>query len=167
MSVSNENFRMHLVKIEDHPNYSVSKNGEVYSHKRNKFMKQWNRGKGYLAVEIDKKTYSVHRLVAVAFIPNPNPYKKKEVNHIDGNKHNNKASNLEWSTHQQNMKHAGEKHLMRKGVNHSSSTLNDLQVRIIRRSAQMGLTHKLIASIFEVNKATVTRIVNRQSWKHI
>ena len=154
-----------MVRIENHPNYSVTKKGDVYSHKRNKFLKQWNRGKGYLAVEIDYKTHSVHRLVAMTFIPNPKS--KKEVNHIDGDKRNNCVSNLEWSTHKENMNHARKNNLIRMGENHSLSTLNELKVRIIRRCAEIGLTHKYIASIFEVNKATVTRIVNRKRWKHI
>lgn len=46
----------------------------------------------------------VHREVALAFIPNP--YNLPEVNHIDGDKHNNHVSNLEWVTHQQNVQHS-------------------------------------------------------------
>lgn len=55
---------------------------------------------GYLRVKIGDKTYAVHRLVAIAFIPNP--YNHPIVHHIDENKSNNVASNLLWCTHQQN-----------------------------------------------------------------
>ena len=51
----------------------------------------------------EKKRYLIHRLVAEAFVPNPNGL--KEVNHIDENTKNNKADNLEWVTHKQNMNH--------------------------------------------------------------
>ena len=51
-----------------------------------------------------KKNIAIHKLVAEAFIPNS--YNYKEINHIDGNKHNNRADNLEWCSRSQNMLHA-------------------------------------------------------------
>lgn len=62
---------------------------------------------GYQAVTLRNKgrhTFKLHRLVAKAFVPNPN--NKPQVNHIDGNKRNNKASNLEWVTNSENILHA-------------------------------------------------------------
>lgn len=58
---------------------------------------------GYLVVGLSRKTYKVHRLVANAFIENPNACPC--VNHIDENKKNNRADNLEWCTHKQNNNH--------------------------------------------------------------
>lgn len=63
---------------------------------------------GYKSVMLTKesksKRFLIHRLVAIAFIPNPNEF--PVVNHIDGNKLNNNVENLEWCTHSYNLKHA-------------------------------------------------------------
>lgn len=59
---------------------------------------------GYARVRIKGKRYKIHRLVAETFIPNPG--NKREVNHKDGNKLNNRADNLEWATRSENQKHA-------------------------------------------------------------
>ena len=144
--------------------YSVTNTGLIFSHRRKKYLKQWNRGKGYLAVQIKGKTYSVHRLVAKAFLKNPNNY--TEVNHKDGNKHNNDISNLEWISHQENMKHAGKSGLMKRGEQHSNNKLNELQVRIIRKMSP-DFTHKEISNVFGVDKSVVTRVINRITWKHV
>lgn len=61
---------------------------------------------GYLCVRIGGRIRTVHRLVASAFVPNPDPSVLLEVNHIDGNKTNNDPSNLEWVTSSQNSQHA-------------------------------------------------------------
>lgn len=65
-----------------------------------------DRGNGYLTVFIDGKTRYLHRIVAKAFIPNPE--NKEQVNHIDGNKSNDCVENLEWVSHFENIKHAKE-----------------------------------------------------------
>lgn len=67
-------------------------------------MKPWVNGEGYYSVTLKnragkRKTFKVHRLVAQAFIPNPDD--KATVHHIDKDKLNNKVSNLEWRTHKE------------------------------------------------------------------
>ena len=88
--------------------YKVSNLGNVVGIKRGKILAPQERRHGYLAVCLYGKPskngrfrqVSVHRLVAEAFIPNPNGY--EEVNHKDENKQNNLAENLEWCSHKQN-----------------------------------------------------------------
>lgn len=83
----------------------VSRNGEVFVKETGKILTPKNNGNGYLRIYIPniKKRFLLHRLVATAYIPNPD--NKPQVNHIDGNKHNNSVSNLEWCTGPENMSH--------------------------------------------------------------
>ena len=84
--------------------------GKIKSLKcgKERILKQSKSHKGYLYVNLYKngksKKYSVHKLVAEAFIPNPEG--KPEINHDDGNKENCCASNLYWSTRSENVLHA-------------------------------------------------------------
>lgn len=97
--------------------YQVSNWGRVRNVKRNIIIKPYLNHKGYEKVSLSRGTkgntdkHRVHRLVALAFIPNPNDL--PQVNHKDGNKRNNSVSNLEWCTNLQNAQHAA---LLRRGV---------------------------------------------------
>lgn len=88
--------------------YSIDKDGNVLGLKRSKIVKQRISKFGYCRIKLCKENklyyFQVHRLVAQAFIPNPNNL--PQVNHKDGNKLNNNVDNLEWCTQSYNMKHA-------------------------------------------------------------
>lgn len=101
--------------------YQVSNLGNVRSlnyNRQNKIknIKAVSNYRGYLKVSLSKnniiKNKNVHRLVAEAFIVNPNNF--PVVNHKDGNKHNNKIINLEWTTKSENTNHAYKNNLMKK-----------------------------------------------------
>lgn len=95
------------IEIKDFPNYEVSNLGVV----RNKTTKQVKRfsdnGRGYLRGTFYKNnkgtTLYLHRILAIAFLENPNNY--PEVNHKDGDKTNNSLENLEWCSSQDNQMH--------------------------------------------------------------
>lgn len=88
----------------------IYQNGRVkIQHQKEVIMKQMTNHCGYLTVSLRKPRkkrakFMVHRLVATAFIPNPQ--NKEQVNHIDANKKNNNVSNLERNTQSENMVHA-------------------------------------------------------------
>lgn len=88
--------------------YSVSNYGDVKNNRTGKLMKPRKNEKGYLHIGLTKngkqKCMRVHRLVAQAFIPNPE--NKPQVNHIDFDRENNCVSNLEWSTVQENTQYS-------------------------------------------------------------
>lgn len=90
--------------------YKISNDGRIKSfhNGRERIMKLNPHTKGYLKVQLSFngtiKAKYIHRLVAQAFIPNPNNY--PQVNHKDENKSNNCVSNLEWCDNQYNINHA-------------------------------------------------------------
>lgn len=91
----------HWKEVEGCPNYLVSSAGRVKNLKLGIVLKQSLRN-GYLRVSINGKGQSVHRLVAQAFIPNPNGF--DTVDHINGDKTDNRAENLRWISRSDNVR---------------------------------------------------------------
>ena len=102
------------IKVKENPNYEVSDDGNI---RRNGHIlaKNLDKKSGYYKINLydngKKITRRINRLVAEAYISNPNNL--PEVNHIDGDKANNNVSNLEWVTKSENMQHAFKNGLAR------------------------------------------------------
>jgi len=107
---------------------------------------------------------SIHRLVAEAFIPNPN--KKPDINHINGIKTDNHVENLEWCTESENTQHAITNRLIPLGESSVKSKLKEVDViKILSLSKTM--THASIANIFGVSRRTIGFICQGKNWKYI
>ena len=96
--------------ITGYPNYQITSWGRVFNKTKGTYMRPEIHDKGYLRVDLwnngHRKHVKVHRLVAEAFIDNPE--NKPQINHIDGNNQNNSISNLEWVTNEENARKAKE-----------------------------------------------------------
>lgn len=162
--------------IKDFEDYEISNYGRVRSHKygRETILKTRRTFDGYLWYNLCKSgkqfTKRAHRLVAEAFIENPD--NKPTVNHKDGNKENNCAYNLEWATREEQMLHAykyGLKQPMN-GVKCWKSLLNENEVKEIRktykaRDKQYGM--RALAKKYNVSEATIDKCVRRITYKDI
>ena len=97
-----------MIPIKGYENYLVTEQGQIINSKTGRTLKPSIATNGYCRVSLRKngqtKTLYIHRIVAEAFIPNPNNY--NEVNHIDEDKTNNSVENLEWVAHKANVHHA-------------------------------------------------------------
>lgn len=163
-------------KIKDFEDYEVSIYGEVKSHKYGKeiILKKRYTKDGYIQYVLLKngKSYTkrAHRLVAEAFIDNPEH--KPTVNHEDGNKINNYYKNLTWATKKEQMQHAynlGLKKPMQGNMN-CNHVLSEHEVTEIRKlykphSKEFGM--KALAKKYEVSEATINRVVHNKSYKNI
>lgn len=142
--------------------YEASNLGRIRSHGkriiRSLLIDGYPRVDCYIS-KYSKKSIYVHRLVALAFIPNPE--NKPQVNHKDSNRKNNNVSNLEWVTHQENMIHA-RKSAVRKFK--SRAKIDSDMVNSIRSS---NLSTRKLSVMHGVSRGTVYNIKNRITWTHI
>lgn len=156
--------------------YYLDEDGNIYSCKRG-----WNKKKlspsidyragGYYRLKIimdsgDKVSMFIHRLVALTYLPNPE--NKEEVNHIDGDKLNNKLSNLEWVTKKENMLHAHKLKLRdNTGEGNPRKILSEEEVLEIYNKCYEGARVCDLAEEYAVSRPTISDIKAKRNWQHI
>lgn len=153
----------------------VGSNGWVNCtfHVRGRILKPYRTGKGegYQTVELHKngkgKNKKVHRLVAEAFLPNPDSL--PEVNHIDGDKNNNSVNNLEWASGKDNIQHSYNTGLHPSGEQVRNAKLTQVQVNEMRKEYRphtRGLGAKSLAKKYGVSATTASNILLGKKWRH-
>lgn len=165
--------------IPGYEGYYATEDGRIYSTKRG--LRELNGSvttDGYRRVTFGRSNSAfIHRLIALAFIENVNNY--PQVNHIDGDKSNNKVSNLEWCTAKQNVQHAhriglvGSRVGIRKpgsgarGEANKLAVLTTEDIRVIRTFPQYHGCQTHLAQRFKVRQGTISAIRNNKTWKHV
>lgn len=166
-------------KIPGHPKYEARSDGEVRNAETGYVMKGFVNHEGYRLVGLsdvpNKQTgYSVHRLIAFTFIPNPDQCPC--VNHKNNIKSDNRAENLEWVSFQENTEHAYKigafdnaikfrvKRFSGEGSNHAK--LDWKKVTHIKNLYKTGeFSHRELSKIFCVSEMSVWAVLNGKSWK--
>lgn len=151
--------------IKDFKGFQVSSLGRI-KNPNGRFLHGSDKD-GYVRVCMNYKLKRIHRLVAEAFILNPE--NKPEINHKDGNKKNNRVDNLEWSTRKENMSHATKTGLHSVGFGESSprSILTKDRVSYIRQSfiprhSEFG--QSALGRKFGVSTSCIWRVVHGDNW---
>lgn len=143
--------------IEIQNSYKISNCGRI-KNKYERILGGSLHKDGYIFVTLNGKQIPLHRLVATAFIPNPE--NKPEINHKDGNKQNNFVNNLEWCTRSENQTHAVENNLQPKPVNTYKGKFSLEQREEIKRLWNEGVPERQIAKQFNVSHSTICSIIN-------
>ena len=169
----------HYAQIKGYEGYYVTKYGSVYSVKKR--ARNSPQGLLKLAVSTDRDGYKivglrklnskistqrVHRLVAIAFLPNPKEHPL--VRHIDGNPQNNNIINLAWGTAQDNSNDSKRHGRTLLGTKNHAAKITPTEVKSIRALCSIGrMTYKQIAEKYGITKGHIANIVARRVWKHV
>lgn len=149
--------------------YWIYEDGRVYSEFSHRFLKGSVGKNGYERVRICNKRFLTHRLVASAFIPNPNNL--PVVNHKDTNTLNNCVDNLEWVTIEENVNYPPTfekrvKNIKRGEENHFSKLTKENVLEIVAL-LESGTSCDEIASMYNVIPKSIRNIRNGNTWRSV
>lgn len=155
--------------------FAISNYGNLWSKRSEKLLKQFIHKNGYAVCSTKiggrlgiNKCFKIHRLVAEAFLENPE--NKPTVNHKDGDKLNNHLSNLEWSTHAEQTEHAVYTGLIpsRKEENNPKAKLTNQEATLIlEKREETGFGAVRLSKLLGYPVATIRRVIedSSSSWK--
>lgn len=133
-----------------------------YSIMKERILKPVKHKNGYVVLDLHKNRFHkiilLHRIVAVTFIPNTK--NRPQINHLDGNKENNRVDNLEWCTPRENVLHA-----VKNGL--SKSKLLPYDIILIRQQLCNNEKQTEIAKRFNVSKYVIQDIKRNRNWNHV
>lgn len=160
--------------------YKISNYGQVKRLKshdlrgrnvKEKILKNILGNHGYYRVTLCngiQKAFTLHRLLALAFLPNP--FKYPCINHKNGVKTDNRLENLEWCSYSHNQSHAIRTGLSPKpppkfGKNHHNAKFDLNYFNVILKARNDGMLLKDILKNFKISQTHYYRIVNRETWQ--
>lgn len=150
-------------------NYLCSRTGFVKNKKTGRILKPADDSDGYPKVTLTnslkkKHCIAVHRVVATTYLWNKD---KPQVNHKDGNKHNNCVENLEWVTNKENIAHAIRTGLLKvKGSDNANAKINSRTAKHIRELFVSGKWNKCqLGRMFGISRTMVRYIVEGKNWR--
>lgn len=161
------NAKPRWVPIESHPWYEVSDHGDVRNTRTNKVLGRRVDKDGYRQVQLYNsgvgRNHKVHRLVAEAFISRDS--ERDQINHINGNKEDNRVENLQWCTRSENTRHAYKDLSFKANVSpaiKAHTKLDDRKIKDIMRLREEGLSVKEIAKLYDVSIYSVYRVTKKE-----
>ena len=148
--------------------YEISNKGRV-RNAEGRILKARTQNKGYFYVTLHsnhkERKFTIHRLVAEAFIPKINGF--NQVNHINGNKKDNSVENLEWCNQRLNYNHGMQKFLYSHNENHYFAKLTNEQVKTIPTLFKIGFTRTTISRILNVDSSSIKAIEKGISYREL
>ena len=154
-------------------NYEISSKGRIRRYDNKKILKTQTNGFGYecitLHVNGKKHTKTIHRLVAKAFVDNPDPENFKEINHKSGIKLENDMDNLEWTDRSGNIRHALDTGLKipLKGEKHPNHKHSEEFIREVCELMEEGNTNKDIREKIGMKSDAISSIRTGKSWNSV